>query len=119
VVGAENLSREHPERHEWREDSVIPADPDRLQRLREAIGREDIGKREVTFLQELTSYESDMLPKSSLTGKSHLIGLLACDGSSIPIISVGRPETTDPYFSKMDPTNLRAIIDPTEVRKLS
>ena len=109
VVGAENLTQEHPERHEWREDSVIPADPDRLQRLREAMRREDICKRELTFLQELTSYKSDLLTKSSLTGKSRLTGLLACDGSSISIINVGKPAIADLSFSKKVPTDLRAI----------
>jgi hypothetical protein len=109
VVGAENLSQEHPERHDWREDSAFPADPDRLQRLREEIGREDISKRELTFLQELTSYESDLLTKSSLTGKWHVTGLLACDGSSISIINVGKPGIADLSFSKKVPTNLRAI----------
>jgi hypothetical protein len=41
--------------------------------------REDIGKRELTFLQELWSYESDLLTKPSLTEKAHLTGLPACD----------------------------------------
>jgi hypothetical protein len=49
VIRAKNLSQEHPERYEWREDAVIPADLDCFQRLREAIGREDIGKRQLTF----------------------------------------------------------------------
>ena len=60
VVGAEHLSQEHPERHKWREDSVVPTYPDRLQRLGEAIRREDLGEGKPTFLHELTSDESDL-----------------------------------------------------------
>jgi hypothetical protein len=71
--------------------------------------RENLGEGELTFLQELTSYESDLLTKSSLTGKSHLTGLLACDGSSISIINIGKPGIADLSFRKKVPTILRAI----------
>ena len=71
--------------------------------------REDLAEEEVTFLQELASYESDLLTKSSLTGKSHPTGLHACDGSSISIINLGKPGIADLSFLKKVPTNLRAI----------
>jgi hypothetical protein len=61
MVGVKNLSQEHPERHKWREDSVIPTDPDRFKRLGEAIRREELGEGKPTFLQELKSYKSDLL----------------------------------------------------------
>jgi hypothetical protein len=109
MVGAKNLSQEHPERHKWREDSVVPTEVDFFDDICEALCRKDLGERETTFLKKLLSQEVDLLTKSSLTEKSHLTGLLACDGSSISIINVGKPETADPFFSKRVPRKLRAI----------
>jgi hypothetical protein len=117
MVGAKNLSQEHPERHKWRVDAVVPTDPNRLKRLGEAIRREDLGEGKRTFLQELTSYKSDLLTKSSLTGNSHLTGLLAYDGRSIATINVGKPGIAYPYFSKEVLENYVPFVDPTEARK--
>jgi hypothetical protein len=48
-----------------REDPVLPAELDALKDLREAQCRENLGERELGFLQELLFYEGNLLTESS------------------------------------------------------
>jgi len=47
-VGAEHLSQEHPECHEWREDSVVPAYANRRECLRDNGDDQELTKGGVT-----------------------------------------------------------------------
>jgi len=60
-VGAEHLSQEHPECHEWRVDAVVPACASRCKCLRDNFRREHVRERQVSVLEKLLS-EKTQLP---------------------------------------------------------
>jgi hypothetical protein len=53
MVGAKNLSQEGPERHQRREDPVVPTEVDFFDDICEALCRKDLGERETTFVKKL------------------------------------------------------------------
>jgi hypothetical protein len=74
MIGAEDLSQEDPERHQWRVDTVVPTKVEFLADLCETLCREDLGERETTFLKKLLSEEVDLPSESSLKNGSHDTG---------------------------------------------
>jgi hypothetical protein len=70
-MGTEHLRQEDPERHERREDSVLPGDLDLLDRLGNAFRRQDLSEWQMAFLEELLPEEVDFPTKTSLRGMSH------------------------------------------------
>ena len=70
-VGAEHLSQEHPESHEWRVDAVVPACANRRECLRDDIRREDIAERQVSVLKKLLSQKTHLPLNRSLAKMPH------------------------------------------------
>jgi hypothetical protein len=67
-VRTDHLSQEHPECHEWREDSVVPARADCLECLGDDFRREHVRERQVSVLKKLLS-EKTHLPLNPSLGK--------------------------------------------------
>jgi hypothetical protein len=81
LVAAEHLSQEHPQCHEWREDSVVPACANRGECLRDDFRREHVRKRQVSVLKELTSQKTHLSRKPSLCTVPH-------PWASLPVMGV-------------------------------
>jgi hypothetical protein len=81
VVGAENLSQEHPERYEWREDSVVPACANRRECLRNDFPREHVSERQVSILKKLLSQKTHLTLDPSLGKMPH-------PWASLPVMGV-------------------------------
>jgi hypothetical protein len=71
LVRAEHLSQEHPERHEWREDSVVPACANRRECLRDDFRREHVRERRASVLKKLLSQKTDLPLNPSLGRMPH------------------------------------------------
>src|SRR6516162_6532505 len=71
LVGAEHLSQEHPECHQWREDSVVPACANRRECLRDDFRREHVRERQVSVLKKLLSQKSHLTVNRSLGQMPH------------------------------------------------
>jgi hypothetical protein len=78
MVGAEDLPRENPERHE-RGEHPIETDADRGQRMRDDVLGEDVGEGQVAVLQELAPEKTDLFANRSGVRIAHLESLLARD----------------------------------------
>ena len=66
MVGAQDLAQEHPQRHQRRIDSIEPTDVDCCQCLRDDPFGKNIGERQVTVLQELTTQKTRLLLEPSV-----------------------------------------------------
>src|SRR4051794_27236876 len=87
VVRAGHLLQEDPERHQWREDPILPGDLDRLQCLRDGLLGENVGEREAALLEDLLAKDIDVTTKTSVSGGAHHWG-------SVPMTRVSNPSIT-------------------------
>src|SRR6516165_2488889 len=83
VVGAQNLSQEHPECHEWREDSVVPACANRSECLRNNFRREHVRERQISVLKKLLPQKTHLTLDPSLSRIPH-------PWASLPVMGVLR-----------------------------
>jgi hypothetical protein len=71
MISADDLTEKDPKRYEGCVDAFVPRNLDRIQRLLSRIARQNVGKRQLTFLKKLTPEKLELTPKRTIARIPH------------------------------------------------